>query len=52
MRMKLRRPYEKPTLMVVEVEDQVELLAGSAEEIGTAEDRNDYEDGGDPFSEY
>lgn len=38
--------------MVVEVEDQMELLAESAEQVGLVEDRDDFEDGGNPFNEY
>ena len=43
-----RKEYEKPTMEVVELQQQQQLLAGSAKS-GQMDDPDDYQDGGDPF---
>ena len=44
-----RKEYESPTMQVVEVRQQVQLLAGSGKS-GQMDDPDDYKDGGDPFA--
>lgn len=46
--MKKKQFYEKPSMQVVEVKQQVQLLAGSAKR-GQMDDPEDYELKGDPF---
>ena len=41
-----RKEYERPTMQVVELKQQPQLLAGSG-----LNDPTDYPDGGDPFAE-
>ena len=43
-----RKDYEKPTMQVVELKQQPQLLAGST--TGNMNDPADYDDGGDPFN--
>jgi hypothetical protein len=43
-----RTKYERPTMDVVEVKQQPQLLAGSAKS-GQMNDPSDYPDGGDPL---
>lgn len=43
-----RKKYEVPTMDVVEVKQQMQLLAGSPQN-GQMNNPNDYPDGGDPF---
>ena len=43
-----KKDYESPTMDVVEVKQQAQLLAGSAKS-GQMDDPDDYSSGGDPF---
>ena len=43
-----RKEYERPTMQVVELKQQPQLLAGST--TGNMNDPADYDDGGDPFN--
>ena len=45
-----RKEYERPTMQVVEVRQQPQLLAGSVNASGTLTDPTDYEHGDDPFN--
>ena len=44
-----RKEYESPTMDVVELKLQPQLLAGSGKS-GQMDDPDDYKDGGDPFA--
>ena len=44
-----RKEYETPTMQVVEVKEQAQLLAGSVNASGTLTDPTDYESDTDPF---
>ena len=41
-----RKEYEKPTMQVVELQQQPQLLAGSDKAAPTGAEFDDYEDGG------
>lgn len=43
-----RKEYEKPTMEVVELKQQAQLLAGSPQN-GQMNNPDDYHNGGDPF---
>ena len=43
-----RKEYERPTMQVVELKQQPQLLAGST--TGNMNDPADYDGGGDPFN--
>lgn len=45
-----RKDYEKPTMDVVEVKIQPQLLAGSVNATGNLNDPTDYESETDPFT--
>jgi len=44
-----RKKYERPTMDVVEVKQQCQILAGSAKS-GQMDDPEDYPNGGNPFA--